>query len=148
MELRELTLRDREIITELFRDVFTHEPWNDDWSDADQLNAYIGDLVGQGDSLTLGFFDGDRLAALSMGRVKHWFRGTEYLIDEFCVARALQGRGIGTRFMEAVEAYLVRNGIRHIFLQTGRDMPAYRFYLKRGFTELEGHVSFAKELSE
>ena len=33
MELRVLTASDRGIITELFRDVFTHEPWNDDWSD-------------------------------------------------------------------------------------------------------------------
>ena len=46
MELRVLTIRDREAVTKLFRDVFTGEPWNDDWSDAEQLNAYIADLIG------------------------------------------------------------------------------------------------------
>ena len=40
MELRKLTIRDRKIITELFCDVFTNEPWNDDWSDTEQLTAY------------------------------------------------------------------------------------------------------------
>lgn len=33
LELRVLTQDDRESITALFRDVFSHEPWNDDWSD-------------------------------------------------------------------------------------------------------------------
>ena len=47
MELKVLTVQDREIITELFLDVFTHEPWNDDWSDPEQLRAYIADLTGQ-----------------------------------------------------------------------------------------------------
>ena len=144
MELRKLSICDKTIITELFRDVFTNEPWNDDWSDSKQLDAYITDLIGQGYSLTLGYFDGERLAALSMGYVKHWYKGTEYVIDEFCVDRQRQGRGTGTAFMKAIEAYLAENGIFGIFLQTENDVPAYGFYLHNGFSELTGHVSFAK----
>ena len=146
MELRELTLQDRGIITELFRDVFTGEPWNDDWSDREQLDAYIDDLAGQPVSLSLGYFDGEKLAAVSLGYVKHWYKSTEYYINEFCVDRTLQGQGVGTRFMNAVEAYLKRRGIRQIFLQTGRDVPAYAFYKHRGFEELAGHVSFVKKI--
>ena len=148
MELRKMTIRDRKAITELFRDVFTHEPWNDDWSDQDQLDAYITDLTGQSYSLTLGYFDGERLVALSMGYVKHWHRGTEYVIDEFCVDRSEQGKGVGSGFMRAIEAYLLKNGIDHIFLQTDSDVPAYGFYLRNGFAELKGHVSFAKQIGE
>ena len=148
MELKVLTVQDREIITDLFFDVFTHEPWNDDWSDSEQLNAYIADLTGQSYSLTLGFFDNDRLAALSMGHVKHWFTGTEYIIEEFCVARTLQGKGIGSSFMKAIASYLSEQGIRQIFLQTEQDVPAYSFYLHNGFRELTGHVSFAKRIEE
>ena len=144
MELRKLSVCDKNIITELFRDVFTNEPWNDDWSDPRQLDAYITDLIGQRYSLTLGYFDGERLVALSMGYVKHWYKGTEYVIDEFCVDRQRQGRGIGTAFMKAIEAYLAENGIFGIFLQTENDVPAYGFYLHNGFSELTGHVSFAK----
>ncbi|MBR6008047.1 MAG: GNAT family N-acetyltransferase [Clostridia bacterium] len=148
MELRKLSICDKTIITELFRDVFTNEPWNDDWSDSKQLDAYITDLIGQGYSLTLGYFDGERLAALSMGYVKHWYKGTEYVIDEFCVDRQRQGRGIGTAFMKAIEAYLAENGIFGIFLQTENNVPAYGFYLHNGFSELTGHVSFAKRTDE
>ena len=148
MELKVLTVQDREIITELFLDVFTHEPWNDDWSDPEQLRAYIADLTGQHYSLTLGFFDEDRLAALSMGHVKHWYTGTEYVIEEFCVARTMQRKGIGAGFMKAIAAYLAERGIRQIFLQTEKDAPAYSFYLHNGFRELTGHVSFAKRIEE
>ena len=146
MKLRVLTASERGNITELFRDVFIHEPWLDDWSDRAQLDAYIDDLTGQRNSLALGFFDGERLAALSLGFVKHWFAGTEYVIDEFCVDRNRQGKGTGTAFLAAIEAYLREHGIFRIFLQTGKDMPAYAFYLKNGFRELEGHVSFSKEI--
>ena len=146
--LRELTVSDREIIAGLFVRVFTAEPWNDDWSDSDQLNAYIGDLIGQNNSLTLGYFDGPRMIGLSMGHVKHWYTGTEYYIDELCIDRQYQGKGIGTAFLKAIEAFLSERQIRQIFLQTENNVPAYAFYLRNGFRELTGHVSFAKRFAE
>ena len=148
MELKRLTIRDRKMITELFTDVFTNEPWNDDWSDTEQLNAYITDLTGQSYSLTLGYFDGDRLAGLSMGYIKHWYSGTEYIINEFCVDRKMQGKGIGSESMNAIEAYLSENGISQIFLLTDKDVPAYSFYQKNGFMELNGNVAFSKKTAQ
>ncbi len=146
MELRRLSAGDGAIITDLFKDVFTNGPWYDDWSDLKQLDAYISDLTGQANSLTLGYFGGDRLAALAMGYVKHWHAGTEYCVEEFCVARQSQGRGVGSAFLEAIEAFLPRIGIRRIFLQTDRHVPACAFYAHRGFTELKDHVSFVKRI--
>ena len=146
MVLTELSLNDKQIIKEMFFKVFAAPPWNDDWSDDAQLDAYITDLIGNPNSLVLGYFEGEVLTAVSMGWIKHWYKGTEYYIDEFCVLTEKQGTGIGTRFMEALEKYLLSKGIVHIFLQTGADMPAYSFYLKNGFTELKGHVSLSKDL--
>ena len=148
MELRRLTNEDREIATKLFTDVFTHEPWNDDWSDREQLDAYIRDLTGQSYSLTLGYFDGDVLTALAMGYIKHWYSGTEYIINELCVDRKRQGQGIGSSFLKAIEEYLSENGISQIFLLTDRNVPAYQFYLKNGFQEQAGNVAFAKRTGE
>ena len=147
MELRKLTGDDRGIITELFRDVFTNEPWMDDWSDEAQLEDYIVDLTGQGNSLALGFFREGKLVALSLGQIRHWYTGTEYVVDEFCVDRAHQGQGLGKAFLRAVEAYLRERGIEQIFLQTERDAPAYGFYRHCGFQEMEGHVSFSKRIA-
>lgn len=144
--LKKLDASSFEMIKAFFADVFTNEPWNDDWSDENQLKNYILDLTGQPSSLTIGFFDGDELVGLSMGSIKHWWRGTEYVIDEFCVSRNRQHEGIGTRFMAEVEKYIKGIGLVSIFLQTGRDVPAYQFYRKNGFVELEGHISFSKSL--
>ena len=146
MELRVLTAADQERIAALFASVFTREPWNDDWSDGEQLRQYILDLTGSRNSLTLGYFDGGDMAALSMGHIRHWYEGIEYLIDELCVRTDCQGRGVGTAFLRDMEAFLRQRGMKHIFLLTERTVPAYRFYRKNGFIELKDNVAFAKRL--
>ncbi len=146
MKLVLLTDRDRMTVTKLFTDVFTKEPWNDDWSDREQLDAYISDLIGQQNSLTLGFINGNQLVGLSMGHVRHWYTGTEYCIDEFCIDRQFQHKGIGSLFLTAIEAFLSENGISCIFLQTEKTMPAYEFYRKAGFQEQTEHISFIKKI--
>ena len=109
-----------------------------------QLDTYIHDLIGQDNSLTLGYCDGDHIVALAMGHIKHWFAGIEYNIDELCVDRNMQGKGIGSMFLGEIECFLSGRGITRIFLQTDRDMPAYAFYKHRGFREMEEHVSLVK----
>ena len=42
-ELVELSIKDIEIIKDLFRSVFMAPPWNDDWSDDEQLDNYLRD---------------------------------------------------------------------------------------------------------
>ena len=148
MNFKILTPQDKEPIINLFRNVFTREPWNDDWSDSKQLAAYIDDLIGQSNSLTLGYLDGDRLVGLAMGRIKHWHEGTEYCIDEFCVDTDSQNQGIGGAFLIEIEAYLSKSGVRYLFLQTDRTVPAYKFYTHRGFFELTDNVSLAKKIDD
>ncbi len=142
----QLTPESFEQIKCFFRDVFTKEPWNDDWSDDGQLSMYITELICSGNSLTFGLFDGEDLVGLSMGHIKHWYSGTEYYIEELCIATERQGKGLGTQFVESIEKALREMEIDHIFLQTGRQMPAYRFYLRNGFSEMPDHVSFSKKL--
>ncbi len=146
MELVRLNAADLPAVRALFLDVFTGPPWNDDWSDGEQLNAYLNDLTQNKNSLALGLMDKGMLVALSLGSIRHWYSGTEYSIDELCVARAYQGKGVGTEFLAQIEKYLLAHNIVHIFLQTERYAPAYDFYKKRGFCEMPEHVSFSKRL--
>ncbi len=80
------------------------------------------------------------MLGLSMGNIKHWYSGTEYYIDEFCIKE--QGRGLGKCFLDKIEEYILQMGICMIFLQTERNVPAYSFYQRNGFFELKDHVSF------
>lgn len=136
-----------EAIKKLFASVFTKEPWNDDWSDEQQLERYMHDLIGQSNSLTFGLYEGTELIGVSMGRIKHWYTGTEYCIDELCVSTPKQGQGIGTLFLREIERACVELGLTHIFLLTEDDVPAFQFYKKQGFYELEHNAAFAKRLS-
>lgn len=145
-EIRRLSAENIEEIKKLFRDIFTKEPWNDDWSDDAQLHAYITDLTGNQNSLTLGLYVDGTLTGLSMGSVMHWYMGTEYYIYELCIKTEEQGKGLGTEFLKKIEAYISERGMTHIYLQTERNVPAYGFYIKNGFAELEGHASLAKFL--
>ena len=146
MELKRLSINDKEAIKELFTGVFTDEPWNDDWSDSKQLDCYIDDLCGQSYSLTYGLFEGGELIGLSMGYIKHWYTGTEYIIDELCIKTDRQGTGAGTFFLTEIEKAIKEMGLKQIFLLTDRDMPAYIFYKKNGYVEVSNLVPFSKNI--
>ena len=124
-----------DLSTVRFSDFSYSTPINmdDDWSDAAQLDAYITDLCGNVNSLTLALFEGDKMVALSMGYIKHWYRGTEYIINELCVKTEKQHQGIGTEFLHQIEDYLKANDLKAIYLLTERTVPAYNFYKKNGF---------------
>ena len=143
---KQLNISHKETVKQLFLSVFTISPWYDDWSDKNQLNAYLTDLMGQSNSLTYGLFDGENLIAVSMGRIKHWYTGTEYCIDEFCVKTDMQGQGIGSHFLKEIETAIKEIGLIQIYLQTDIDVKAFDFYIKNGFIHLQDTVSLAKEV--
>lgn len=144
VEIRKLEANQMENIKNLFKSVFMNDPWNDDWSDSEQLNNYILDLTGNRNSLSIGLYDGDELVGVSLGSIMHWCQGTEYYIYEFFIIRERQGNGLGTIFLTEIEKYVQEMKVNHIFLQTERELPAYKFYQKLGFVELEGHASLVK----
>ena len=145
--LKRLGPEDREAIKEVFVSVFTAEPWCDDWSDAEQLDLYLQDLTGQGYSLSYGLYDdAGELIGISLGYIKHWYSGTEYIINELCIRTERQGAGAGTFFIREIEKAIRELGIKQIFLLTDSNVPAYEFYRKNGFTEQTTNVSFSKRV--
>lgn len=146
MKLKELCFSDTEMVKQLFLSVFSQEPWNDDWSDEEQLNRYIGDLLAHPRALCFGLFDQGKLLGLSLGYIRFWYEGTEYRIEELCISRHYQGRGIGQDFLKRIEEQLERRQIVHILLQTERNLPAYSFYKKCGFRALEEDVTMFKKV--
>ena len=131
----------------LFLDVFTHDPWNDDWSNKDQLRNYLIDIISNKNSLTLGLYNNDKIKGLSLGNIIHWCSGTEYYIREFFINREDQNKGFGSIFINQIQDYLIGNGIKAMILSTEIGTPAYDFYIKNDFKELEKTRFFYKSLS-
>ncbi|HRR75186.1 MAG TPA: GNAT family N-acetyltransferase [Ruminococcus sp.] len=145
-EIKAMSMRDIGAVKQLFSAVFSAEPWNDDWSDDIQLHSYISEYMSNGNSLTFGLFMNGELTGASLGCIKHWWEGTEYNIGEFFVKTSEQGQGLGSAFLSMIEEELIARGIRRIFLQTNRNLPAFGFYRKNGYELLQDHVSLVKNL--
>ncbi len=143
-EVKVLTVDSIEEIKKLFTSVFTKEPWNDDWSDEAQLDNYIRGIIGNSNSLALGLYCDTILSGLALGSIIHWYRGTEYYIREFCVLAQVQGKGLGSQFLSMIQDHLIQSDIHTILLSTELGAPAYRFYKKNNFKELEQERFFCK----
>ena len=136
-----LTLKEIDVISyvveimSLFKEVFSAPPWNEDWSDDDQLDNYLKDLTEVRNPLLYGLYEGNDLVGVSIGRIKHWCEGTEYFIEELCIRMDRQKKGYGKEFFSLIEKDLKEKGLDTIFLMTDRDKPAYEFYKKNGFKE-------------
>ena len=123
MEVREICLAHVKEISQLFNEIFSREPWNDEWNEED-LSIYMHDLVGNRLSLSIGLYDGDQLIGIALGRIKHWYNGREFWIDEFGIMTDEQSKGLGTQFMDLVVDYTKKRGIDRIMLITEREFSA------------------------
>ena len=83
--IKKLTIKDIDLIEKIIADAFSGEPWNDKWQDSAQLRQYITDVVDNKNSLSLGLFDNDEIIGVTTGRIKHWFTGKQYWIDDLGV---------------------------------------------------------------
>ena len=137
-----------EQMADLFKKAFAGVPWNDDWSDRAQLLEYIKEISCSYNALNYGLVRDGKLIAMSIGMIRHWWEGTNYNIEELCVDPDFQGQGMGTRFMSLIEKEIKIKGLHGIFLQTDSDKPAYKFYMKNGFKNLDAHVSLYKSVLE
>ncbi|MBE5895499.1 MAG: GNAT family N-acetyltransferase [Lachnospiraceae bacterium] len=133
-------------MADLYREAFSGPPWNDDWSDSVQLTEYMKDITRAYRALNYGLLVDGKLVCMSVGRINHWWEGTNYNIDELCVSPGFQSQGLGSRFLSLIEADIRKKGLAGIFLQTDNDKPSYHFYHKNGFTDLDAHISLYKSV--
>lgn len=145
MKIKELNLHQIKDITLLFQDVFSQEPWNDKWND-EQLHLYLLDLMDNKNSLSYGLFDQNQMIGLSIGHIRHWYQGTEYRIDEFCIDTKYQSQGCGTFFLQEIEKQVKEKNIKTLFLQTDRTIPAYHFYQKNGFETVDDLITLVRNI--
>ena len=143
MLFRELTMADEGEIFAVVRAAFAAPPWNERWEEG-PFHRYLKDILGNENSLGFGLWDGGQLAALALGRLKHWPRGVEYDIDDLCTHPARQGQGAGSALLERIGEYARARGFCEVALLTRREAPAYGFYRKNGFADVAWRAWMAR----
>jgi ribosomal protein S18 acetylase RimI-like enzyme len=133
VQLRAFRKTDLGRCVQLFVDVFSREPWEDQWPSIQRAAAYLSDIVSMPGFKGFIAYEGRTSLGLCFGHVVQWWSGDQFYLDEFCVATGVQRHGIGTSLMEHTRAQLQENGIQFVVLLTEKKTLAERFYLKQGF---------------
>jgi GNAT superfamily N-acetyltransferase len=129
--IREMVTDDLDHYCELFLDVFSRPPWNEQWtmnkirSEISRMikkKKFMG-LVAQTDSCIKGYLTGYRLPLLK----------SVFYIDQLFVHPEYQGKSVGKLLLLNTIQQLEKIRIKHIALLTIMNSSAGSFYFKNGF---------------
>ncbi len=129
---------------DLYIETFTKEPWNDIYESREQVVKFFNNHYYNNYFIGYVALLDDKMVALSIGMKKPWIKGFEYYIDEFCVSYEMQGRGIGSWLIKAIEEDLQKQGINGMMLNTEKDYPSRKFFEKNGFITLGDLIVLGK----
>ena len=132
---------------EVFRAAFAAEPWNEIWP-LPLAETRISELMDT--PLSVGFVleENGKICGFAAGRAVTYLYGREYVIDEFCIAPEMQGRGAGSAVLRQIAAEMRAEGCVSIVLQTTKGYPSEKFYLKNGFQHSENMITMWRSLRD
>jgi len=119
---------------ELYVELFNAEPWNDKWT-VETANKRLEDIYNTPNFVGMKFLENGVIKGAIFGNCQQWYEGKHYSLMEMFVSLELQGKGIGSSLMTALEKELKPLGVHTIILFTSRD-ETDAFYKKQGFKEL------------
>ena len=100
----------------------------------EELSTHYLEALEQG--LSLGAYDGNDLIGIAIAEKRSWNRSL--WVWEFHIEPEYQGKGIGTRMMQALAKKAKESDCRVMVCETqNSNAPAIDFYRKNGF-EIEG----------
>jgi GNAT superfamily N-acetyltransferase len=129
---------------DVFIETFSKEPWNDIYESRQQVVDFFNNHYNNNYFIGYVAMLNNKVVALSVGMKKPWIKGFEYYIDEFCVSHELQGQGIGSEFLKAIEQDIKKQGMNGIILNTEKGFPSQKFYEKNGFKAFDDFIILGK----
>ena len=136
MEFKLLVEDDLIKCTETFIEVFNDEPWNDKWT-FPKAKKYLFDFYQTPGFLGVLAVENGEILGCIFGVHRVWWSGDEFFINEMCVKKQQQNKGIGKALLNHLIKELDNSDISNIILLTDRGIPAEEFYKKNGFEEIE-----------
>lgn len=144
-ELKQYTHEYIKSCAKLFFDVFTDEPFNFQITKNNMLR-YLTDISNSPNFKGYMYFNEGRLIGMCFGCVIDYFLNCTYDIKEIAVSKNFQRSGTGGAFLNAIEEDLKKFNINAVTLATQREIPAFKFYEKNGYSASESTVYMSKQL--
>ena len=121
-------------VVPLYMDVFNSPPWNDGWSELAATErmasfAKYPEFFGLKlllDGVAIGF---------ALGWAERWVGSWHFHLYEMCISPKIQGKGYGRILLSELEKQTKQRGQTAIFLQTGAQAAAHKFYEACGFRD-------------
>jgi aminoglycoside 6'-N-acetyltransferase I len=133
MKFKKFSQKDLDASAKLYKDVFSEQPWNDEWQRLSRVKEYLKELIQNPVFRGYVVYKDSELVAACLGHSRSWWSGNEFFIDEFFVSSRYQGKGVGSLLMDYMENHPELGDVDSFQLLTNKNVPAKDFYRKNGF---------------
>jgi len=144
MILRNIQEADIEACATLFTQVFSSEPWNEEWNEIIALERLSHFYQSKGFLGVLA--EQEEVVGFALGNTEPFYFGAMFYLREMCTQTNLQNHGVGQDVLGFLEKELLSQEIRSIYLATERAIPAANFYQKNGFSYSEKMGFYSKRV--
>jgi aminoglycoside 6'-N-acetyltransferase I len=131
---RDINLENIAQIVPLYIEVFNAAPWNDGWT-AKAATERMTSFAKFPEFFGLSLFVDGVVVGFALGWAERWVNSWQFHLYEMCISPKLQSKGYGRVLLSELEKQTRERGQTAIFLQTGAQVPAHRFYEACGYCD-------------
>lgn len=130
----ELSLENIEHVVPLYMEVFNSAPWNDGWSEQ-AATERMRSFAKYPEFFGLKILINDVAIGFALGWAERWVNAWQFHLYEMCISPKMHGKGYGRMLLSELEKQTKERGQTAIFLQTGAQVPAHKFYVACGYRD-------------
>ncbi len=146
MTIRPYQSSDLDSCVAIFMSAYNKMPWNYQWKAAGAAQ-YLQEYIGAPNFVGMVAEDNGVVCGVLFGKLKTWWTGKQFFVDELFIDGSRHGQGIGKQLMSHCETNICRpNNVTTITLMTNKLMPAYEFYISNDYYKVDQYVFMFKEL--
>ena len=121
-------------IVPVYIEVFNSAPWNDGWSEQAAIERMTS-FARYPEFFGLRLLIDKVLVGFALGWAERWVNAWQFHLYEMCILPTMQGKGYGRMLLSELEKQTKQRGQIAIFLQTGAQVPAHKFYEACGYRD-------------
>lgn len=134
--IREVNRFDVSKCSEVYKNAYSQEPWNEKYS-IDDLSTYIADFLDSKTKCAYSLLLENEIVGVALGLIIPYIGSPYFRLEDICINPKYQKMGYGKRFLELIANNLVQRKCDSMLLSTQRGYPSHKFYIKNGFKEID-----------